>query len=201
MTKIKLCGMKRVVDIQCVNRLKPEFIGFVFWPKSKRCVTPGEAAELKSILNPDIAAVGVFVDESPESVAKLLNDGMIDAAQLHGTEDEEYIRVLRTLTDKPVIKAFRIQSQMDLELAASCSADCILLDAGKGDGVTFDWELLNQFSRPYFLAGGLDAKNVCGAVARFHPYAVDVSSGIETDGLKDPEKMAAFVEAVRKESL
>ena len=109
--------------------------------------------------------------------------------------------VLRTLTDKPIIKAFRIQSQMDLELAASCGADSILLDAGKGDGVTFDWELLNQFSRPYFLAGGLDTKNVRGAVERFHPYAVDVSSGIETDGLKDPEKMAAFVEAVRKESL
>ena len=201
MTKIKLCGMKRVVDIQCVNTLKPEFIGFIFWPKSKRCVTPEEAAELKSILNPDIAAVGVFVDESPETAAKLLNDGIIDAAQLHGAEDEEYIRTLRSLTDKPLIKAFRVQGPEDLKRAAECSTDSILLDAGKGDGVTFDWELLNHISRPYFLAGGLDPENVRGAVDRFHPYAVDVSSGIETNGLKDADKMAAFVNAVRKESL
>ena len=201
MTKIKLCGMRRVIDIQAANALKAEFIGFVFWPKSKRRVTAEEAAELKSILDPDISAVGVFVDEQPETVAELLNRGVIDIAQLHGSEDESYIRHLRTLTNKPLIKAFRIREQKDLEAAAVSSADAVLLDAGKGDGVTFDWNLLRDFARPYFLAGGLSPENVSAAIEKLHPYAVDVSSGIETNGAKDAEKMAAFVKAVRKETL
>ena len=201
MTKIKLCGMRRVIDIQTANNLKVEFIGFVFWPKSKRMVTPEEAAELKSILSPDIAAVGVFVDEKAETVAELLNRGTIDIAQLHGSEDEAYIRHLRTLTRKPLIQAFRIREQKDLEAAALSSAESVLLDAGKGDGITFDWTLLRDFSRPYFLAGGLTPENVSAAIDQLHPYAVDISSGIETNGIKDAEKMTAFVKAVRKENL
>ena len=201
MTKIKLCGMRRVIDIQTANTLKVEFIGFVFWPKSKRMVTPEEAAELKSILSPDIAAVGVFVDEKAETVAELLNRGTIDIAQLHGSEDEAYIRHLRTLTRKPLIQAFRIREQKDLEAAALSSAESVLLDAGKGDGITFDWTLLGDFSRPYFLAGGLTPENVSAAIDQLHPYAVDISSGIETNGIKDAEKMTAFVKAVRKENL
>lgn len=201
MTKIKLCGMRRVIDIQTANTLKVEFIGFVFWPKSKRMVTPEEAAELKSILSPDIAAVGVFVDEKAETVAELLNRGTIDIAQLHGSEDEAYIRHLRTLTRKPLIQAFRIREQKDLEAAALSSAESVLLDAGKGDGITFDWTLLRDFSRPYFLAGGLTPENVSAAIDQLHPYAVDISSGIETNGIKDAEKMTAFVKAVRKENL
>lgn len=201
MTRIKLCGMRRVIDIQTANALKVEFIGFVFWPKSKRKVTPEEAAELKSILNPDTAAVGVFVDEKAETVAELLNSGTIDIAQLHGSEDEAYIRHLRTLTRKPLIQAFRIREQKDLEAAARSSAESVLLDAGKGDGITFDWNLLKDFARPYFLAGGLTPENVSDAIAQLHPYAVDISSGIETNGIKDAEKMTAFVKAVRKENL
>ena len=201
MTKIKLCGMRRVIDIQTANNLKVEFIGFVFWPKSKRMVTPVEAAELKSILSPDIAAVGVFVDEKAETVAELLNRGTIDIAQLHGSEDEAYIRHLRTLTRKPLIQAFRIREQKDLEAAALSSAESVLLDAGKGDGITFDWTLLRDFTRPYFLAGGLTPENVSAAIDQLHPYAVDISSGIETNGIKDAEKMTAFVKAVRKENL
>ena len=201
MTKIKLCGMRRVIDIQTANTLKVEFIGFVFWTKSKRMVTPEEASELKSILSPDIAAVGVFVDEKAETVAELLNRGTIDIAQLHGSEDEAYIRHLRTLTRKPLIQAFRIREQKDLEAAALSSAESVLLDAGKGDGITFDWTLLGDFSRPYFLAGGLTPENVSDAIDQLHPYAVDISSGIETDGIKDAEKMTAFVKAVRKENL
>lgn len=201
MTKIKLCGMRRVIDIQTANNLKVEFIGFVFWPKSKRMVTPEEAAELKSILSPDIAAVGVFVDEKAETVAELLNRGTIDIAQLHGSEDEAYICHLRTLTRKPLIQAFRIREQKDLEAAALSSAESVLLDAGKGDGITFDWTLLRDFSRPYFLAGGLTPENVSAAIDQLHPYAVDISSGIETNGIKDAEKMTAFVKAVRKENL
>ncbi len=201
MTKIKLCGMRRVIDIQTANTLKVEFIGFVFWTKSKRMVTPEEAAELKSILSPDIAAVGVFVDEKAETVAELLNRGTIDIAQLHGSEDEAYVRHLRTLTRKPLIQVFRIREQKDLEAAACSSAESVLLDAGKGDGITFDWNLLRDFTRPYFLAGGLTPENVSAAIDQLHPYAVDISSGIETNGIKDAEKMTAFVKAVRKENL
>ena len=198
MTKIKLCGMKRTADIQAANRLKPDYIGYVFASKSKRYVTPEQAAGLKAILDPDISAVGVFVNETPETVAELLNSSVIDIAQLHGSEDEEYLAELRKLTDKPLIKAFRIRTREDLDAAEKSSADFVLLDAGAGDGMTFDWDLLENFSRPYFLAGGLDPDNVREAIERCRPYAVDVSSGIETGGFKDETKMQAFVYTVRK---
>lgn len=199
MTKIKLCGLSRPCDIEAANRLKPEYIGFVFLPKSKRYVDYEKARELKSLLSPEIKAVGVFVDESPQTVAELLNNGTIDIAQLHGGEDEDYIGLLRNLTDKPIIKAFRIQSEDDALRAEESSADYILLDSGMGTGTVFNWDLIQNIKRPYFLAGGLDCDNVGEAVGRLHPYAVDVSSGIETNGLKDKEKMAAFVAKVRKE--
>lgn len=199
MTKIKLCGLSRPCDIEAANRLKPEYIGFVFLPKSKRYVDYEKARELKSLLSPEIKAVGVFVDESPQRAAELLNDGTIDIAQLHGGEDEDYIGLLRNLTDKPIIKAFRIQSEDDTLCAEESSADYILLDSGMGTGTVFSWDLIQNIKRPYFLAGGLDCDNVGEAVGRLHPYAVDVSSGIETNGLKDKEKMAAFVAKVRKE--
>lgn len=199
MTKIKLCGLSRPCDIEAANRLKPEYIGFVFLPKSKRYVDYEKARELKSLLSPEIKAVGVFVDESPQRAAELLNNGTIDIAQLHGGEDEDYIGLLRNLTDKPIIKAFRIQSENDTLCAEESSADYILLDSGMGTGTVFNWDLIQNIKRPYFLAGGLDCDNVGEAVGRLHPYAVDVSSGIETNGLKDKEKMAAFVAKVRKE--
>ena len=197
MTRIKLCGLKRIEDIQTVNQLLPDYIGFVFAQKSKRYVSPAQAAELKSSLDPEIAAVGVFVNEKPEKVAELLNKDIIDLAQLHGSEDEDYIRRLRSLTYKPLIKALRVKDKSDLDAAENCSADYILLDAGAGDGLTFDWSILQGFSRPYFLAGGLDPSNVKSAIEELSPYAVDVSSGIETDGFKDAAKMKAFVDAVR----
>lgn len=199
MTKIKLCGLSRICDIEAANRLKPEYIGFVFLPKSKRYVTYEKAKELKSLLSPDIKVVGMFVDESAEIVARLLNDGTIDIAQLHGGEDEEYISRLRKLTGKPIIKAFRIESEEDIARAEKSSADHILLDSGMGTGKVFDWSLIQSIKRPYFLAGGLDCDNVGEAIKKLRPYAVDVSSGIETNGLKDKEKMAAFVAKVRKE--
>lgn len=199
MTKIKLCGLSRPCDIEAANRLKPEYIGFVFLPKSKRYVDYEKARELKSLLSPEIKAVGVFVDESPQRAAELLNDGTIDIAQLHGGEDEDYIGLLRNLTDKPIIKAFRIQSEDDILRAEESSADYILLDSGMGTGTVFNWDLIQNIKRPYFLAGGLDCDNVGEAVGRLRPYAVDVSSGIETNGLKDNQKMAAFVAKVRKE--
>lgn len=200
MTRIKLCGLSRTGDIEAANTLLPDYIGFVFAPKSRRFVPPEEAAGLRRLLRPEIQAVGVFVNEEPEAVAKLLNEGVIDIAQLHGTEDEAYIRRLRQLTDRPLIQAFRIQSKEDLILAELSSADEILLDAGAGTGTVFDWSLLQNAGRRYFLAGGLTPVNAGNAIRSLHPFALDVSSGIETEGRKDPGKMAAFVSAVRKEN-
>ena len=199
MTRIKLCGLTRPCDIEAANRLKPDYIGFVFAKKSRRYVSPEQAEVLKKQLSPEIRAVGVFVSEDPETVAGLLNRGIIDLAQLHGSEDEAYLTRLRDLTDRPLLQAFRIAGEEDLHRAESSSADGILLDAGAGDGAVFDWKLLKGWSRPYFLAGGLEPGNVREAVRMLQPWGVDVSSGIETDGKKDPEKMAAFVTAVREE--
>ena len=199
MTKIKLCGLTRPEDIAAANALKPEYIGFVFAAKSKRAVSREMAAALKAQLLPQIQAVGVFVNEAPETVADLLNAGIIDIAQLHGQEDAAYIARLRGLTARPLWQAFRVTDAASLAKAQKSPADLVLLDSGTGGtGTTFDWTLLEKFDRPYLLAGGLGPDNAADAVRQLHPYAVDVSSGIETAGKKDPAKMAAFVAAVRK---
>ena len=187
MTKIKFCGLTRAEDIAAANALKPEYIGFVFAPKSKRYVSPQQAALLRARLDPAIKAVGVFVNEPPEAVALLLNENIIDIAQLHGQEDAAYLW-----------QAFRAETAAGLAVAARSPADMVLLDSGAGGtGTVFNWKLLQGFPRLYILAGGLDADNAADAVTRLHPYAVDVSSGIETAGKKDPAKMAAFAAAVR----
>ena len=201
MTRIKLCGLSRPEDIASANRVQPEFVGFVFVPGSKRYVSTRQAQRLKALLSARIQAVGVFADAEPETVAGLLDRGVIDLAQLHGGESGDYIRRLRALTGKPIIQAFRITSAQDVMRAETSIADHILLDSGAGTGQVFDWKLLRYVERPYFLAGGLDAQNVSCAVRQAHPYGVDVSSGIETDGRKDQEKMAQFVTAVRKEAM
>ena len=144
MTRIKLCGLTRDGDIETANILKPDYIGFVFAEKSRRHVTPGQAEALKKQLNPDIQAVGVFVNEKAETVAALLKQGIIDLAQLHGNEDEAYLGRLRTLTEKSVIRAFRIAGTEDLQRAEDSSADILLLDAGAGGGTVFDWQLLPE---------------------------------------------------------
>ncbi|MBO4627373.1 MAG: phosphoribosylanthranilate isomerase [Lachnospiraceae bacterium] len=215
MTQIKLCGLSRPQDIEAANALTPDYIGFVFAKKSRRYVSPETARALRAKLAPGIRAVGVFVDEPAESVAALLRDHIIDIAQLHGAEDEAYIEKLRTLTDAPIIKAFRLGSATELtpeeateqrqtqlatlREAAECNADYVLLDSGAGTGMVLNWELLRNFPKGYFLAGGLTPENVADAVRTLHPAAVDVSSGIETDKTKDAAKMRAFVRAVRKE--
>lgn len=198
MTKIKLCGMTQMSDIETINQLRPDYIGFVFAGRSKRFLPPESAAKLKKKLKKEIQAVGVFVDAPVEQVAKLLNENTIDMAQLHGKEDEGYIERLRMLTEKPIIKAFLIAGKEDVERIEESSADYVLVDSGTGSGKAFDWSLVKDIKRPFFLAGGLDADNVKEAVTQIHPYAVDVSSGIETAGYKDKVKMAAFVAAVRK---
>ena len=200
MTKIKLCGLSRPCDVEAANGLRPDYVGFVFAKKSRRYVPPERAAGLKKLLDPAVRAVGVFVNEPPENIAALLHAGVIDLAQLHGTEGEEEIACLRRLTDKPIIQAVRIGTAQDVLAAAGSTADLVLLDSGTGGtGTAFDWSLLRGMQRPYLLAGGLGLHNAAAAVRQLHPYGVDVSSGIETGGVKDKEKMAAFVAAVRKE--
>ncbi|MBO5492654.1 MAG: phosphoribosylanthranilate isomerase, partial [Pyramidobacter sp.] len=158
-----------------------------------------QAAALKAALSPGIKAVGVFVDAPVETVARFLRSGSIDAAQLHGSEDDEYIARLQRAAGRPIIRAFRVRAAADAEAARHCRADLVLLDSGAGTGAAFDWSLAAGVKRDYLLAGGLTCDNVAAAVHALHPWGVDVSSGIETDGLKDREKMAAFVAAVRKE--
>ena len=194
MTKIKLCGLSRLEDIEIANELCPEYVGFVFAPESKRYVTPAQAKELRGALSKEILAVGVFVNEDYKAVAELLNAGIIDVAQLHGGETDAYIQILRAKTNKPIIKTFKHQF---IELANDSLGDYVMIDSGKGSGRAFDWNLLKDLKRPYFLAGGLTPKNVGYAIERLHPFAVDVSSGIETKGRKDAAKMREFVLAVR----
>jgi len=200
MTKIKFCGLKTPDDIFFANEILPEYVGFVFAPKSKRYVTPAQVEKFRGALSEKICVVGVFVNENFQTVAELLNVGIIDAAQLHGNEDDNYIKNLRELTDKPLIKAFRISNSIahyELRIA-NCFA---LLDAGAGDGKIFDWTLIKNLRQKYFLAGGLTPENVGDAIKLLKPFAVDVSSGIETDGKKDFKKMATFAEVVRRENL
>ena len=248
MVKVKFCGLRRPEDISVVNELGVDYAGFVFAKKSKRYVDPKTALELRNKLASGISAVGVFVDEEPEEVARLINEGVIDIAQLHGSEDDAYIARLRgliepfdenvdpdsdnkstnkddrceydgmmsefsesermrgkeikaynTLSEETrikIIKAYKIATEEDVRKACVSSADMILLDSGAGSGKEFDWSLLKEIKRHYFLAGGLSADNAPEAIERLKPYALDVSSGIETDGFKDKEKMTRFMERI-----
>lgn len=196
MTKIKMCGLRREIDIEYANKLLPDYIGYVFARKSKRYISPEQAAKLTRLLDERIMPVGVFVDEPIENVISLVKSGTIKLVQLHGSEKEEYISQLHAENLK-VIKAFIVKSADDIELANKSSADLVLLDAGMGDGKRFNYELLKNISRPYFLAGGLDPENVTEAL-KLDPYAVDVSSGIETDGIKDFDKMKKFMDSIER---
>ena len=209
MTKIKICGLKRIEDIEAVNELCPDYVGFVFADFSHRYVDKETAVRLKGRLNPRIKAVGVFVNEDYNYVAELLNEGVIDIAQLHGDEDEVYIERLRGLTSdnedeaksadsEKIIKAFNMSKIGNVSEIDNSSADMVLVDSGTGSGKTFDWNRLREIKRPYILAGGLGVQNIAEAVNTLQPYGVDVSSGVETDKLKDVNKMRSFVEIVRK---
>lgn len=199
MTKIKLCGLTRVCDMKAANICRPEYVGFVFVKKSRRYLTEEEAVRLKEQLLPNIAAVGVFVDEDPKIIAGMLKRGVIDMAQLHGNEEEKEIEKLQRITGKSIIKAFSVKSEKDIQKAMVSPADYVLLDSGNGGtGIPFDWKLLKNLTRPYFIAGGLGLGNIKEVIRRFHPYGVDISSGIESGGRKDPEKMETLVRMVRE---
>lgn len=197
--KVKMCGMMRAEDILAANELAPDFVGCILAKGFRRTVSEEDAARFRSSLLPSIPLVGVFVNDPPKRAAELLNDGVINIAQLHGDEDNDYIDRLRVLTDGvcPIIKAFKVCSENDILKASGSSADLVLLDSGTGSGKNFDVSLIGSFARPYLLAGGLTPDNVAEAVRTLRPYGVDVSSGIETDGHKDPDRMRKFMEAVR----
>lgn len=196
MTKIKLCGLSYPEDVAEANRLRPDMIGFVFWENSRRLVTEEQAKVLRELLDPEIPSVGVFVNEDPDHICELAEKRIIQLIQLHGCESESYVRKLKEKCGIPVIKAWKIRSVQDLREAERSPADYILLDNGYGTGEAFDWTLLETINRPFFLAGGLHSDNIREAIERYHPYGVDVSSGIETEGKKDPNKMELFVRAV-----
>ena len=207
MAKIKICGLRRVEDIAYVNQCKPDYIGFVF-AGSRRRVTKEQAKELRVLLNPDIMAVGVFVNEAPRIIAELVQEGIIDMVQLHGEEDEEYIKQLKSLIkDAVIIKAVRVAGEEDILRAQELSADYLLFDTFSqtgygGTGECFDWKLLQnvekKITKPFFLAGGINCENVEKALAMCSPFGVDVSSAVETNGYKDSEKILAMVNKVRK---
>lgn len=196
--KVKICGLYREEDIAFVNLVNPEYVGFVF-AKSKRQITRDQAREYRKWLSKQIQVVGVFVNAPLQEIIEICSEGSIDLVQLHGEESEEFVCFVKAMTGKPVIKAVEIHSKTDVEMVLDSEADYLLFDQGKGEGKTFDWSLLPRIERPYFLAGGLDCNNVADAIKVLHPYAVDVSSGVEQEGKKDFDKMKEFVKVVRQE--
>lgn len=198
MTKVKLCGLKRRCDIEWANEVRPDYVGFVFAGKKRR-VTDDVANDLRRHLDPSIPAVGVFVNEPQKHIIDLVQKGIIQVVQLHGHEDNAYIDSLRYSVDVPILKAFSVTGPDSLQDIKTSKADYVLLDNGPGGtGEAFDWSYIqHRVTRPFFLAGGLTPENVTQAMA-LKPYALDVSSGIETDGVKDKEKIIKFMAQVRQ---
>lgn len=197
MKQVKLCGLFRTEDVIAVNRLRPDYCGFVInFPQSHRSVTVDELRRLRDRLALGIPPVGVFVNQPVELVATLLELGVLWVAQLHGDEDGAYIGRLRRMTNRPIWQAFQIHSAADVQRAAASAADFVLLDAGQGGGETFSWELLKDFPRPFGLAGGLNEDNLPAALET-KAQLLDVSGGVETDKVKDPDKMERFLSIVR----
>lgn len=194
MSKIKICGLSRMEDIHAVNNSMPDFVGFVFAKKSRRYVEPEVAERLKRELKKEILAVGVFVDAPNEEIAELADRRIMDLIQLHGKESTEDILWLKEQTGRKIIKAVSVSPGIDLDRWKECPADYILFDqGGGGTGKTFDWSLVADFPKPYFLAGGLDLNNIRSAL-KCNAYALDLSGGAETDGVKNPEKIEKLVQ-------
>ena len=215
--KVKMCGISKVETIPAVVEAKPDYMGLVFAP-SKRQVTVEQAKILIEELhrgyakkygsdtehdkNDTIKTVGVFVNETVDNLVTIANEANLDAVQLHGDEDEAFIQSLKERTNVEVWKAVQIRSAADAETWSDSSADMLLFDAYHkdergGTGEVFDWSCLDEFERPFMLAGGIDSTNVARAIRTVRPYGIDISSGIETDGVKDDEKIKAFTNIVR----
>ncbi|MGN0405446.1 MAG: phosphoribosylanthranilate isomerase [Bariatricus sp.] len=203
MVKVKVCGLRREEDIAMANAFRPDFVGFVF-ADSRRKVDEETAKMLRMKLREDISAVGVFVNEKRENIYSLCKQGIIQMVQLHGDEDEAYIKELKNyLPEIPVIKAVRVRSKEQILEAEKSGCDYLLLDTYVkemygGSGKAFDKSIIPELEKPYFLAGGLNASNVMDNIRACHPYAVDVSSAVETDGWKDAGKIKDFLERIRE---
>lgn len=215
--KVKMCGISKVETIPAVVEAKPDYMGLVFAP-SKRQVTVDQAKTLVEELhkqytkrynngaeqsnNDEIKTVGVFVNETLDNLVSIATEANLDVVQLHGDEDEAFIQSLKERTNVEVWKAVQIRSAADAETWSDSSADMLLFDAYHkdergGTGEVFDWSCLDEFERPFMLAGGIDSTNVARAIRTVRPYGIDISSGIETDGVKDDEKIKAFTNIVR----
>lgn len=203
LAKIKICGLRREEDIQYVNEYIPDYIGFILSKGFRRTVTKEQAAHLRSLLSPPIIPVGVFVNEDIERVIELVQEGVIDVVQLHGDEDENYIKQLRENTKEiTIIKAIKIADADDVKSGLQSSADYLLFDKRLenqvgGAGTAFDWNLIKDVKRPFFLAGGIGLENVNLALEATNPYGIDVSSGVETDGYKDKVKIKEIINTIR----
>lgn len=203
MTRIKICGLTRQEDIAAVNHFLPDYVGFVFAP-SRRQVKAEQAADLSRMLRKEICPVGVFVNAPEDDVARLAEQGVIRMIQLHGQETPELIERLHDrVPSVPVIRAVRMEPGHRLDEWQQSAADYLLLDAGAGGtGTMFDHGLLEELgglTKPWFLAGGMNPANAAKAVRRFHPFGIDVSSGVETDGKKDERKIESMIRSVRDE--
>ena len=208
--KIKMCGISKVETIPAIIDAKPDYMGLVFAP-SKRQVTVEQAKTLVEELHKQYAVrynsetiktVGVFVNETVENLLKIAEEVKLDVIQLHGDEDEFFIQILKEQSNVAVWKAVQVRSAADAEKWIDSSADMLLFDAYHkdergGTGEVFDWSSLDEFERPFMLAGGIDSTNVARAIRTVRPYGIDISSGIETNGVKDDEKMKAFTNIVR----
>lgn len=203
MTRIKICGLSRECDIDFVNEALPDYCGFILGaPKSPRNISIPQLHKLRSRLNPIIIPVGIFVNDPLEMILPLAKSRILGAIQLHGNESEDYIHALKEAVEIPVIKAFQVKGPESLRSAAESPADMVLLDNGSGGtGQSFDWSYLATFQGPYILAGGLGPDNLETAVQNHHPWAVDMSSGVESDGYKDRDKILAAVAAVRRNTI
>lgn len=203
MTKIKICGLSREQDIEIVNEVLPDYIGFIF-AKSSRNVSFQQAKEMKKLLDKRISAVGVFVNAAPDEIIQLCKANIIDIIQLHGDEDISCILALKNDVPNPIIKAVRVQSTRQILEAQSLPCDYLLLDTYQkdvygGSGKSFDRSLISKIKKPFFLAGGLSAGNIKNAITDCRPYCLDVSSGVEMDGVKDRDKIKEMIRIVRSE--
>lgn len=197
MVRFKICGLMRETDAEYVSAVLPDYAGMIFAPNRRRTVSHETARAIRQRLDSRVPLTGVFVNAETAEIAQLVREDIIQLVQLHGQEDAAYLERLRASVNVPVIQAFRIGSADDLAAAVRSAADYILLDNGAGGtGETFDWSLVRDIGRPFFLAGGLTPETV-GEALRLHPFCLDVSSGVETDGYKDPAKIRAFAAAVR----
>ncbi len=192
MVKIKICGLRRKKDIEFINELKPDYAGFILSDGFRRSITVSRAKELKELLDKDIKAVGVFVNDDIEKINVLVKDKVIDIAQLHGTESPEYCKKINA----PVIKYFNPES---FDRIGQYETEFFLFDSGTGSGKIFDWDKIPKTEKPFFLAGGINKDNIKKAITEINPYGIDLSSAVETNGMKDYNKIREIMECIKNE--